>query len=427
MKRFVLRALPAFAAALLVAACGGGHDPAPVEPVVTQMSGTAAVGAPVAGGIVSIRCASQAVVTTSTAADGRWSASLVDAAFPCQASVTGGSLPPGLQLDGFALNAAVAGNVNITPLTTLIFAQMMNQVQQVFANITAQIQAFSQNFILQQFLDAGFAPPPNPLYGPFLPAFGDVHDDLIEAFMLSLQQQGTTLGQVAQEIAEHGAPQSGEIIPPSVVAFSTIPADFPPNMPSWGFEATGLTSLGDRVVLAADTPRKLRSLTVGMSSWACESGAWHTEDCVSAAGARFTHAITLKIYNEQGQVLATKTQEFAMPYRPSSDPSCELGRWRAADGACYNGFAFQVTFDLQSLGVTVPDSIRWEVSYNTRSHGPQPLGVAGPYDSLNVGTYDPGVASPSAGTDPDPGFVIWNGEATNEEHLGLMATVRTGP
>jgi hypothetical protein len=93
-----------------------------------------------------------------------------------------------------------------------------------------------------------------------------------------------------------------------------------------------------------------------------------------------------------------------MPWRPEADPTCPNGTaWRASDGNCYNGYAFTINFDLSSLNLTLPDEIIYGIAYNTRTHGYNPIGQSGPYDSLNVGLRK--ATPPSVGTDPEPGVL----------------------
>ncbi len=218
------------------------------------------------------------------------------------------------------------------------------------------------------------------------------------------------------------APTTVAVTAQTVLGFDSL-SPLPPNMPSYGFEAVSLTSLGDRIALKPGSPRTLHSITVAMSSWACQTGAWFTADCASAPNAMFNHPITITIYNSSGNLLATLTRTFSIPYRPSSDPTCTGGRWKAANGTCYNGFASTVTFDLRSLNVMLPDDVlAFDVSYNTRTHGPVPIGVTGPYDSLNVGVYDSAATTPSVGSDVEPGVLRWNG-TPQVEGYGIMAQV----
>ncbi len=221
------------------------------------------------------------------------------------------------------------------------------------------------------------------------------------------------------------APTTVAITAQTVVGFEAI-APLPPNMPSYGFEAVSLTSLGDRIALQAGSPRTLHSITIAMSSWACQTGAWNLGTCASAPNATFSHPITITVYNSSGTLLATRTQTFSIPYRPSADPTCvgmDAGKWKAANGTCYNGFASPITFDLRALNVTLPDDVlAYDVSYNTRTHGPVPIGVTGPYDSLNVGVYASPTVAPSVGSDVEPGVLRWNGTPQMQGY-GIMAQV----
>lgn len=228
------------------------------------------------------------------------------------------------------------------------------------------------------------------------------------------------------------APSTVAITAEAVTGFDSI-GQLPYNMPSWGFQANNTRSLGDRVILKADSPRTLHSVTVAMSSWACESGSWNLGNCNSAPGATFTHPITLKVYDDNGNLLATLTETFALPYRPSAHPECTGGTWKAANGTCYNGYAATITFDLRPMKVQLPeDAFVFEVSYNTQTYGEDPLGGTGPYDSLNVGLLD---TAPFIGTDPERG-VVWRknnaaptgawSRLNNTIDYGIMAKVVVG-
>ena len=204
----------------------------------------------------------------------------------------------------------------------------------------------------------------------------------------------------------------------TVVGFDSL-TPLPPNMPSYGPEAYALTSLGDRITLKSGFHRTLNSISVGMSSWACQSGGWNTNDCLSAANSTFSHPVTLRVYDSSGTQVATLTQTFNFPYRPSASTACTGGRWLAPNGTCYNGFASEITFDLSSLKVTLPDNnFSYDLSYNTNTQGPAPLHKPGPYDSLNIGTYSL-PATPSVGSAQQPGYIVWNGVPTDESGDGV--------
>ena len=206
--------------------------------------------------------------------------------------------------------------------------------------------------------------------------------------------------------------------------YSSIPATLPGNVPSVGFEATSASEFGDRVKFAVGSGGRVKSVTVVMSSWGCESGHWYSGDCLTTSGATFSHPITLKLYADgapnPGLSLATTTQTFAIPYRPSADPlnctGANAGKWyNAAELTCYNGFATEVTFVLPGAGVAVPsDTVVWGVAYNTTHYGSAPIGESAAcytasggcgYDSLNVGLN---TSPPLVGTDVDPNGVYWN-------------------
>ncbi|MDM0045917.1 PKD domain-containing protein [Variovorax dokdonensis] len=208
-------------------------------------------------------------------------------------------------------------------------------------------------------------------------------------------------------------------------AFDAIPATFPFNMPSVGAEAYSFKNVGQAVTLAADVPRLLDSVTVGMSSWACESGEWNLGTCTSAVGASFPHEITLRLFDNMGNELAVRTQQFAIPYRPTADATCaDTKQWKGGDGKCYNGYAFKIVFDMASLKVTLPDAVRFAVEYNTRTHGPTPIGATGGWDSLNVGLYEVAKASPTAGATTSN--VLKNGaDWVGLETYGVMAQIQT--
>ena len=198
------------------------------------------------------------------------------------------------------------------------------------------------------------------------------------------------------------------------VVFSSIPETLAPNYASLGGQAYSQDEIGDYLQLAG-TDRDVTTVTVGMSNWACETGGGAT--CATTPGSSFEHPITVNIYAADtsgsepvaGALIASVTEDKTIPYRPSVDPTCNGGTaWRADNGNCYNGFAFTLDFDFG--GVTVPDDIIVGVAYNTQSHGAAPLGVEGPYNSLNVALVPVGQA-PGVGTDGYTEGFFWDTSA----------------
>jgi hypothetical protein len=194
----------------------------------------------------------------------------------------------------------------------------------------------------------------------------------------------------------------------TTVAFSSIPDPLPGNLPSQPYQAQQTAEFGDHIRFAG-TDRDLSSVTVTMSSW-----AKHSEYPLMPAGG-FTHPLTLNIYGVDnsgatpalGSLITSVTQDFQMQWRPEADPTCSGGTaWRAADGTCYNGFAFNIVFDLRSEGSTLPDEIIYGIASNTQTWGYAPIGAPGPYNSLNFALNT--ASGPSTGTDVEPDAVFWN-------------------
>lgn len=181
-------------------------------------------------------------------------------------------------------------------------------------------------------------------------------------------------------------------------------------MPSLGFQATQTAEFGDYVNLAG-TARKLNTVTVTMSDWAMFSD--YTSDArYSANSATWTHPITVNVYSSHlgtngvpDTLLGTVTKNVRIPWRPAG-PVCptDATAWMASDGQCYHGISFNAKFDLSSLHVTLPDDVIVGVAYNTNTWGYNPIGLPGPYESLNVGVE----GSATVGTDVSTNNVFWN-------------------
>lgn len=196
----------------------------------------------------------------------------------------------------------------------------------------------------------------------------------------------------------------------SVVYNSIIPNGPPANLPSEGPEAYSFDEFGNEITLGG-AARTLTSVTITLSSWACLQGAWYSGDCSTPSGATFSQPITLNIYNPStddglthGSLIASATQTFSVPYRPSASPNCTGGRWYSPGlKSCFNGLANNVTFTFS--GVTLPNTVVYGIVFNTRDYGPNPIGVTGPYDSLNIALSNE-TTDVSAGSDPNPG-TLW--------------------
>lgn len=200
----------------------------------------------------------------------------------------------------------------------------------------------------------------------------------------------------------------------AAVVYDNVPSPLPGNVVSEAFQATSTSEFGGQIRLDG-TERQDPSVKVTMSSWGCQSLPGGV--CTSTAGATFSHPLTLNLYSvlpsgEPGGLIASVTQTFAIPYRPTSDPGCGPssnpgGGWSPTSPPdCYSGIASNVTFDLSGRGISLPDRVIATLAYRTSNYGKPALGTQPcssspqgcPYDSLNVGLNGP----PTVGSLPRP-------------------------
>lgn len=198
------------------------------------------------------------------------------------------------------------------------------------------------------------------------------------------------------------------------VIYSNIPATLAGNYPSLGYQATSTAEFGDHIQFAPGA-RKLNNVTVTMSDWALAS-------TYGSSAAGFDKNLTFNIYGytndtAAGSLIASKTVLAFVPWRPEADPTCAGGTaWRASDGNCYNGKAFNVVFDFSGQDVILPEDIVFGLAFNTQSYGANPTGVDGPYNSLNFALTS---AAPSVGTDVNSDTVFWDTSWANGRTTGV--------
>jgi hypothetical protein len=195
----------------------------------------------------------------------------------------------------------------------------------------------------------------------------------------------------------------------AAVIYNNTPKPLPGNLPSVGFQATSTSEFGGLVEFAS-TQRREPTVTVIMSSWACEFSSGAT--CATVASATFPQKITLNIYkaNElsgepEGAPISTTSQTFEIPYRPSESKRCPATPEGKGWGReCLLGKTHTIVF--HPTEVVLPQKAIIAVAYNTQSYGAEPTGVEGPYNSLNVAVTNPeaGPVTPSVGSDPKPEY-----------------------
>lgn len=203
MRRHILRILASTAFVLALASCGGGSDTSSSSSD-PSLSGVAAIGAPVSGGTVTVRCATGPTLTATTRADGSWSAVLDGQTFPCMVSVTGGNVPAGQTLHSLALGT---GHLNVTPLTTLVLAAALGVDPDDLTTLPSleEARAALEQGITKvaAFLEAsGYSGvPSDPFTQSFVPTAGDAYDDLLEQIARSLDDAGISVGELIETVA----------------------------------------------------------------------------------------------------------------------------------------------------------------------------------------------------------------------------------
>ncbi|MBK7006121.1 MAG: hypothetical protein IPH37_14135, partial [Burkholderiales bacterium] len=186
--------------ALLLAACGGGGGAgsSPAAPTPTTLAGTAAVGSPIVGATVTVRCAAGLPLTSQvTNSNGAWSVALSGQVFPCAAQLNGGTINGIANTARYHSIALAAGTMNVTPLTDLmvVFATKRNIPSDWFNGLSspswASINASALNAALAvlvntlQMVQLGSTQ--HPVTTVFTPAAGNVMDDTLSSLAAALR------------------------------------------------------------------------------------------------------------------------------------------------------------------------------------------------------------------------------------------------
>jgi hypothetical protein len=181
----------------------------------------------------------------------------------------------------------------------------------------------------------------------------------------------------------------------SQLVYQNGPDTLASSYTSTGMNANKLSGLAKYVRLGG-TARKLASCDVTLVTWAkyAEYSTWITANpalvvapnagvSIPGDSGGYYHPITLSFYDydnlgttESFRMLTTMTVRAFIPWRPL----------KQADGVSnydFNGYAFRVPFNFPD-GIILPPDVWIAVTFNTNLVGPLPIGVPGPYDSLNI-------------------------------------------
>lgn len=211
-----LHLMAVVALAVGVTACGGGDSDTldtsaptsptaptgpttpgtPDVPVASKLFGTAAIGAPINGGQVQVRCNGGAsILNAVTSSAGAWQIDTTGQTLPCAVRVTGGSLPTGQAYHSAAL---AFDNINITPLTDLMVANATGKLPAEWwgSNGPADLSAVTQPDLARALaaLRAALGLDPlkdlDPMVVPFNAVSKDRIHDVLEALRQALSQTG---------------------------------------------------------------------------------------------------------------------------------------------------------------------------------------------------------------------------------------------
>lgn len=197
----------------MLAACGGGgggggssgNGATGTAPDAKTLSGTAAIGAPIVGGAVAVRCtAGQPIASTVTNSNGGWSVDVADQTLPCAVALTGGTANGVANTTQYHSIATARGVVNITPLTDLLvanviqsstppawFSSLSTSTTTLGAITASQVAASLQRIrnavpLITQLANL------NPITDSFSPVNGDAMDDILEAIAAARTESGYT-------------------------------------------------------------------------------------------------------------------------------------------------------------------------------------------------------------------------------------------
>lgn len=196
-----------------LSACGSGSDdsvsltPPPATPMST-VSGVAAVGAPIVGGAVSLKCGASNGASTTSGSNGGWSTSVPTAALPCAVRISGGTVAGAANATVFysLAKAGSASTANLTPISDLALAAAVNSavgsvLDAWFASATdAQRQQVADGLataiaqLRSALADAGYTLPTGS-FDPFTASIvaggaTDLYDQLLEAYRQALDDAG---------------------------------------------------------------------------------------------------------------------------------------------------------------------------------------------------------------------------------------------
>lgn len=222
-------------------ACGGGDGSSFSPTPAVVVSGTAATGAAIVSGAITLKCVSGSASTATTGTDGRFTVDVTGVTLPCMLRVSykdASGVPQVLHS-----LATIAGNVNITPLTELLVSNLtgavpttiFNSFDATRANAATAAQITAATAAVKTYLanlGAATTNLPADLIGAnFTPAngstVGDSVDKVLDDLAAKLKASGLTLADAVLAMARSGvgvAPPTPTTTPTPTPTPTTPPA-----------------------------------------------------------------------------------------------------------------------------------------------------------------------------------------------------------
>ncbi len=274
--------------ALALAGCGGGSptitalppapSPAPTSPSAPALSlhGFVAVGRPVAGAALTVKCSNGRTYTSASDGSGAYVVAVEAGALPCVLESSGGTVAGVTYTTKLHSVALAAGTINVTPLTDLAVAAFARSSATAYfaglfdaaawARLTVMALQSAEALVIANLQALALSVPAADFFtGTFTPVAGDVYDALLAA----LAAQTAAVLQLLADSVIGGVVGKYPIAPTGVLLVPSMAG-------TWNTSDTRINRLlgnqvsgvavGDRCRIDV-TPGGAITVTTGSQSW----------------------------------------------------------------------------------------------------------------------------------------------------------------
>jgi hypothetical protein len=167
--------------------------------------------------------------------------------------------------------------------------------------------------------------------------------------------------------------------------FNTVPATVNSHPNEDTYSAAPFEFPFGGMVEFSHRPGTIKSMTAQVDSFTCEHGVYDLENCYTGRpGKKFGYELSARIYevgagNAPGNVVASSTATFKIPYRPTTNVSCPVTPEGKGFGVNCDVGGYLATIDFKHFtpsGAVLPEKAIIEIT-NTPSDNPN--------DVVNVG------------------------------------------